>query len=168
MTQVDKLINNLISEKLSSRFEELEKRFQREAADINSLEINIDTLKSKIILYLESLKECDNLNNLMIRQAEEAQAESSKIRNEQHSKISTSTLKREKSVDKSRDKSLNKDKSSRNINTNGIQTNPPALTKNKTQTNFKKDDLKSSMTKQKSNANLQTENSSQFLINTST
>jgi hypothetical protein len=47
MTQVDKLIKNLLSEKLSSRFEELEKRFQREAADINSLEINIDTLKSK-------------------------------------------------------------------------------------------------------------------------
>ncbi len=108
------------------------------------------------------------MNNLIIQQAEEAQAESSKIRNEQHSKISTSNLKREKSVDKSRDKSLNKDKSSRNINTNGFQTNPPALTKNKTQTNLKKDDLKSSMTKQKSNVNLHTENSSQFLIYTST
>jgi hypothetical protein len=49
MTQVDKLISNLITEKLSSRFDELEKRFQREEADINALEINIDSLKSKTL-----------------------------------------------------------------------------------------------------------------------
>jgi hypothetical protein len=101
------------------------------------------------------------LNNLIIRQAEEAQAESSKIRNE-NSKISTSTLKREKSVDKSRDKSLNKDKSSRNINANGFHTNGPTLTKNKTQTNLKKDEMKRTMSKQKSNLNLNTDSSSKF------
>ncbi len=49
MTQVEKLITNILTEKLSGRFEDLEKRFLREATDITNLEINIDVLRSKIL-----------------------------------------------------------------------------------------------------------------------
>ncbi len=105
----------------------------------------------------ESLQECDNINKLILKQAEEVQAESSRIRNDQISRIST---RREKSFDKSRDKSLHKEKSSKNFNPNAHQTNQPTLTKNKTVANFRKDDLKTSMTKQKSNLNLHADSSS--------
>lgn len=47
MTAVEKLMRTLLTDTLSGRFEDLERRFQREATDITTLEITVDSLRSK-------------------------------------------------------------------------------------------------------------------------
>lgn len=154
MTQVEKLISSLLNEKLGERFDELEKRFQIEESDISNLEVSIDSLRSNFMFIIETLQECDTISKTINRHIEEVHAETSRIKNvENNNKISTPTLKRDKSLDKS----LHKDKSSRNINTSGYSTNS-TLPKTKTLTNLK-NEIKG-MTKNKSNLNLNTDSSS--------
>jgi hypothetical protein len=168
MTKVDELITKLLNEKLLKRFDNLEKRFTREAHDIATLEVNVDGLKSNLIRFLnilhflETLRDCENLSKELEKMAEniEIPATPKKI-NESMSRM-TSTLtsnRRDKSV--GRDKSMIRDKS---MGRSFVKTDDKfdkTLTKTKTLANFKKtDDLKQSMSKTKSSLNLNKNDSS--------
>jgi len=51
MASVSDLIRTILNEKFGKGVDELEKRFTREATDISQLEIQIDVLKSKRIIF---------------------------------------------------------------------------------------------------------------------